>query len=138
MFRKIVLIGSCIVSSCLTMPTSNEGYLPPDRYADELKATLASLKTEEAMLFKGFEFSLEKGILLCSPMLVCKLMMLISKLGGFRIEKTEYYVVYGFNFMIAYNIFARIIRFVFVLSDIKAIEQELEELQSVAHKYDSK
>ena len=128
MFKKIILIGSCIVSSCLTMPASNEGYLPSYRYADELKETLASLKTEKAMLLKGFEFSLEKGILLCSPMLLYRFLMLISKLGNFRIEKTAYYVAYGFDLMIAYNILARVIRFAFVLSDIKAIEQELDNL----------
>ena len=65
--------------------------------------------------------------LTCTPMLLYIVLRIIRYLGDFKIEHGSLCVC-GLSAMITYNIFARLIRFTYVLSDIEAIEEELVDL----------
>lgn len=127
MFNKIVLIIFSLGFFSLTNTVSYSFQIAPETHANMLITTLDNLKIEKAMLEKGFEFNREKIFLACTPMLLYMVLRIIRCLGDFKIEHGSLCVC-GLSAMITYNIFARLIRFVYVLSDIEAIEEELGKL----------
>lgn len=125
MLKKITILSYIILCYGSIIAIPNINYVSHQEYVTTLKTTLAHLNVEKTTLIQSFQLNPEKLLLFWSPVILHTVLKSIDGWGNLGIKNAAYTISYGYSLLVNFHLLIRIIRLVYVFSDIQAIENEL-------------
>lgn len=129
MLKKITLLSYIILCYGEVIAVPDTNYVSHQEYVTALKTTLAHLNIEKATLVQSFDLNLGKFLLSLSPMILHMALKSINNWGNLGTEKDVCIISYGCSLLLTLHLLIRVIRLVYVFSDIEAIENELAKYE---------